>query len=53
MDLERKLIPAEQEAQSLNPQLEQPRSELNDLVQSRFPNLQQLEIINMLEINEG
>ena len=53
VDLERKLIPAEQEVQSLKPQLEQPRSELNDLVQSRFPNLQQFEINNMLEINEG
>jgi len=53
VDLERKLIPAEQEVQSLKPQLEQPRSELNDLVQSHFPNLQPFEINTMLEINEG
>jgi len=53
MDLERKLVAAEQEAQSLKPQLEKTLAELNDLVQSRFPNLQQLAINNMLEINEG
>ena len=53
VDLERKLIAAEQETQALKPQLEKTRSELNDLVQRRFPNLQQLEINNMLEINQG
>lgn len=53
MALERKLLISEQEIQSLKPQLEKSRSELNELVQKRFPNLQPLEINNMLEINEG
>jgi len=53
MDLERKLVTAEQEINTLNPKLEKTRTELNDLVQSRFPNLQPLTINNMLEINEG
>jgi cell division protein FtsL len=53
MDLERKLVTAEQEINTLTPKLEKTRTELNDLVQSRFPNLQPLTINNMLEINEG
>jgi len=53
VDLERKLVTAEQEINTLTPKLEKNRAELNDLVQSRFPNLQPLTINNMLEINEG
>jgi len=53
MDLERKLIIAEQEIETLKPQLTQAHADLDDLVQKRFPNLQQLEINHMLEINQG
>lgn len=53
IELERKLITAEVEIDALKPQLDQSRAELNDLVQSRFPNLRQMVINNMLEIREG
>ena len=52
-DLERKLIVTEQEVQALKPQLAKTRSELNDLIQHRFPNLKPLVINDMLEINQG
>jgi len=53
MELERKLLIAEEKIEALNPQLTKARAEINELIQKRFPNLQQLEINNMLEINQG
>ncbi|MEH6358469.1 MAG: hypothetical protein V7745_05735 [Pseudomonadales bacterium] len=52
-DIERQLITVEAKIEALNPQLTQARLELNELVQNRFPNLHELKINNMMEVNQG
>lgn len=53
VDLERQIITAEAKIEALNPQLTQVRAELSELVQNRFPNLHELKINSMMEVNEG
>lgn len=53
ISVERQLILAHEKIERLNPLLVQARNELNDLVQNRFPNLQEMRINSMMEIDEG
>lgn len=53
MELERSLLAAQEKIEILTPQLEKTNSELNDIIQKRFPNLRPLVINQMLEVQEG